>query len=136
MRQQHAPGHGPWDAWEALGLNGRTGEPALAVAAQSGGRLVLFTLRNLPDGTQSLEKLEEEGGPGGLWLAGDPLGIEFLGAPGSAKVDNPTLASDGHERLRLFASIPGSTGIYFVIQASAGGEEWEDGSVPFRAPSP
>jgi hypothetical protein len=135
MRQQHAPGHGPWEPWESLSLNGRTGEATLAVAAQAGGRLVLFALRNLPDGTQSLEKLEEEGGAEGLWLAGDPLGIGLLGKPDYVpKVDNPTLASDGRERLRLFASIPGSGGIYFVIQASAGGEEWEDGFLNFAAP--
>jgi len=135
MREQHAPGQGPWESWELLGLNGRTGEAALAVAAEAGGRLVLFALRNLPDGSQSLEKLEEEGGVGGLWLAGDPLGIEFLGKPDVVpKADNLTLASDGRERLRLFASIPGTVAIYYLIQASQGGGEWEDGLHNFLVP--
>ena len=76
-------------------------EAALAVAAQEGGRLVLFALRNLPDGTQSLEKLEEEGGVGGLWLAGDPLGTGLLGKPDYVpKADYPTLASGGPEGIQ------------------------------------
>ena len=135
MREQHAPGHGPWESWEALGAQGRTGEPALAVAAQGGGRLVVFALRNLPDGTQSLEKLEEEGGAEGQWLAGDPLGIGLLGKPDVVpKADNPALASGGRERLRLFLSVPGRIGFYIVNQASEAGGEWEDSFHNFRAP--
>lgn len=134
MREQHAPGQGPWKSWKSIGPKGRAGEAALAVAAQAGGRLVLFALRDLPDLSQSLEKLEEEGGADGQWLAGDPLGIKSLGTPAVPKANNPTLASGGSERLRLFASIPGTVAIYYLIQASQGGGEWEDGRHGFQAP--
>ena len=130
---QKTAGSHDWVPWTPLGQpegQGPVGLPTVALDVDG-----LFALRNLPDGTQSLEKLEEEGGAEGLWLAGDPLGIEFLGKPDYVpKVDNPTLASDDRERLRLFASIPGSGSIYYVIQASAGGEEWEDGFLNFAAP--
>ena len=105
------------------------------MAAQEGGRLVLFALRNLPDGTQSLEKLEEEGGVGGLWLAGDPIGTELLGKPDVVpKAENPALASDGRERLRLFLSVPGTVAFYIISQVSGGGGEWVESFIPFRAP--
>ena len=135
MREQHAPGHGPWESWEALGPKGRTGEPALAVVAQAGGRLVLFALRNLPDATQSLEKLEEEGGVEGQWLAGDPIGSGLLGKPDVVpKADTPALASDGRGRLRLFLSVPGTVSFYIINQASEAGGEWEESWINFRAP--
>jgi hypothetical protein len=106
----------------------------VAVAAQEGGRLVLFALRNLPDGTQSLEKLEEEGGVGGLWLAGDPIGTEHLGKPDAPKAENPALASDGRERLRLFLSVPGTAAFYIISQVRGGGGEWGESFINFRAP--
>jgi hypothetical protein len=105
------------------------------VAAQIGGRLVLFTLRNMPDGTQTLDKLEQEGGTGGLWLAGDPIETKLLGQADSVpKADSPVLASDGHERLRLFLSIPGSVALYNLNQVSAGGGQWLESWINFQAP--
>jgi len=67
MRQQHAPGHGPWESWESLGLQGRTGEPALAVAAQatlaSGGRERLRLFLSVP-GTVAFYIISQVSGGG------------------------------------------------------------------------
>jgi hypothetical protein len=70
-----------------------------------------------------------------VWLAGDPLGIRLLGKPDYVpKAENPTLASGGREVLRLFLSVPGSVGVYYLNQASQAGGEWEDSFLPFRVP--
>jgi hypothetical protein len=105
------------------------------VGAQAGGRLVLFALRSRPDGTQSLEKLEQEGGVSGQWLAGDPIETTLLGKPEIVpKADNPALASDGRERLRLFLSIPGTVTLYCLNQTSAGGGQWLESWINLQAP--
>jgi hypothetical protein len=95
----------------------------------------LFILRNMPDGTQTLDKLEQEGGIGGLWQAGDPTETKLLGQAESVpKADSPALTSDGRERLRLFLRIPGSVAMYNLNQASPGGEQWLESWINLQAP--
>ena len=73
--------------------------PALAVAAQEGGQARLVRPAEPAGRDAVLEKLEEEGGVGGLWLAGDPIETELLGKPDVVpKAENPALASDGREQ--------------------------------------
>lgn len=64
--------------------------------------------RNRPDGTQSLEKIEQEGGLDEQCVAGDPIEGKLLGKPGSVPTaDQTVLALDGRFRLRLFLTVPG-----------------------------
>ena len=65
------------------------------MAAQEGGRLVVFVLRNRPDGTQSLEKMEQEGGLDEQWIGGDPIEVKFLGKPGFVRRPTTQLPSPG-----------------------------------------
>ncbi len=140
MRGQHGPGQGPWESWLSpgplgFGVPGVTGEIALAVAAQEGGRLVVFVLRNRPDGTQSLEKMEQEGGLDEQWIGGDPIEVKFLGKPGFVPTaDDPVLALDGRGRLRLFLTVPGTAAIYALNQTSAAGGEWLESLNNIQAP--
>ena len=135
VRTQHAPGQGPWESWMSLNRPGLEGEADLAVAAQEGGRLVLFTLRTMPDGTQSLDKLEQQGGPQELWLAGDPFDTDALGKPDWVPAAaNPALVLDGGARLRLFMSVTGRTSIYALDQADQGGGQWLEAFYNFQAP--
>jgi len=135
MRDQPAPGLGPWRPWRDLSLRGLAGRLALALAAQAGGRLVLFALRDMPDGTQSLEKLEQEGAIDEQWLPGDPIETEVLGKPEFVPaVDELALGITGDERLRLFMSVRGSPAMYVLNQTSPAGGQWLESWFNFQAP--
>lgn len=134
-RRQHGPGQGPWEPWTLPYPEPAAGEPALAVAAQAGGRLVLFALRNTPEGSQSLEKLEQEATDGEKWLPGDPIDTGLLGlAEVVPKAGNPALATDSRGRLRLFLSVPGRIGIYALNQTNPAGGQWRQSINFFEAP--
>jgi hypothetical protein len=125
----------PWEPWTLLRPEPAAGEPALAVSAQAGGRLVLFALRNTPEGSQSLEKLEQEATDGEKWLPGDPIDTVLLGlAEAVPKADNPALAIDSRGRLRLFLSVAGRIGIYALNQTNPAGEQWLESINFFEAP--
>ena len=134
-RRQHGPGQGPWEPWTLPYPEPAAGEPVLAVAAQAGGRLVLFALRNTPEGSQSLEKLEQEATDGEKWLPGDPIDTSLLGlAEVVPKAGNPALATDSRGRLRLFLSVPGRIGIYALNQTNPAGGQWRQSINFFEAP--
>lgn len=134
VRGQHEPGQS-WDPWMSLSDVGVTGDVALAVGAQEGGRLVVFSLRTRPDGTQHLEKTEQQGGLDEFWIPGDPIKPVLLGKPGVVPVAaNPALVMDGRNRLRLFLSVPGTEVIYGLVQANEAGEAWLDFWLNFPPP--
>ena len=110
-------------AWRSLGTPG-------------GGQLAGITLaRNFEEGSQSLEKLEQEATDGEKWLPGDPIDTGLLGlAEVVPKADNPALATDTRGRLRLFLSVPGRIGIYALNQTNPAGGQWRQSINFFEAP--
>ncbi|HEY0998332.1 MAG TPA: hypothetical protein VGD83_01725 [Streptosporangiaceae bacterium] len=133
-RRQPEPGLGPWEGWTMLhGESEDSGEPVLAVGAQHDGRLVVFALRNKPDG-QSLQKLEQTAD--GQWTSANPLmpGDQLLGTPAVPAIENPALVVDELGRLRLFCSVPANLGMYSLVQFQQGGSRWGEAFQNFQAP--
>jgi len=133
VRGQHQAGQS-WDPWKLLTGPGGGGFADLAVAAQSGGRLVLFILRTMPDGTATLKKIEQQGGLDKSWASGDPVQDDLLDTPAVPKAANPVLVMDNRKRLRLFLSVPGQASIYTLLQVNEDGEKWQEAWFNFGTP--
>lgn len=131
-RRQHAPGQA-WDEWTMLPAEpGDGGEPKLAAGAQDDGRLVVFALRDKPNGKQSLQKLEQAAD--GHWTSEDSINpaSDLLGRPIIGAADNPALVVDNLGRLRLICSLRTragaalALGLFALVQVEQGGSEWEE----------
>lgn len=119
---------------------GEGGEPKLAAGAQDDGRLVVFALRDKPDGEQSLQKLEQAAD--GHWTSDDLIdpADELLGQPIIGAAGNPALVIDNLGRLRLICSLrtragaPLTLGIYSMVRVDQGGSVWEEVFQNIHAP--
>ena len=114
QRRQSQPG-GAWSDWVSLGHKGR-GFAEVAVAATSGGQLVLFATEQPgpPSAGHGLWQRTQLT-PGGDWSPWQSrVDLVNLGQPGA--IEGPVLVLDADGKLQLYVRVSGTTNTYQAIQ--------------------